>query len=144
MRPDSSIHWSAYPALLIAGAFVLGIVGESVLGSGIVSLWLGGAAVGLGAFVGVQWWNRTRLVTLAPLGRIAAVVLIVGCAGGARHAMYRAPSPRGLAPAAKASEETIALQGVVADAPERTETATRFALSVDTLFGKRDTVAVEG
>ena len=144
MRPDSSIHWSAYPALLIAGAFVLGIVGESVLGSGTVSLWLGGAVVGLGAFVGVQWWNRTRLVTLAPLGRIAAVVLIVGCAGGARHAMYRAPSPRGLAPAAKASEETMALQGVVADAPERTETATRFSLSVDTLFGKRDTVAVEG
>jgi len=26
MRPDSSIHWSAYPALLVAGAFAVGVV----------------------------------------------------------------------------------------------------------------------
>ncbi len=144
MRPDSPIHWSAYPALLIAGAFALGIVGGSVLGSGFVSLWLGGAGVGLATFVGVQWWDRTRLVTLAPLGRIVAMVLIAGCAGGARHAVYQAPSPRGLAPAAEASDGDTALRGLVVDAPERTETATRFTLEVDTLFAKRDTAAVEG
>lgn len=144
VRPDSSVHWSAYPALLIAGAFALGVLVESAFGSESVSLWLGGAGVGLVMFAGVQWWNRTRLVTLAPLGRIAAVVLIMGCTGGARHAVYQAPSSRALAPAAGASEETTALRGLVVDAPERTDEATRFTLEVDTLFGERDTAAVEG
>jgi len=144
VRPDSSVHWSVYPALLLAGAFALGVLTESTFGSGAVSLWLGGAGTGLVAFVSVQWWNRTRLVTLAPLGRIAAVVLIMGCAGGARHAVYRAPSSRALAPAAKAGDEGTALQGVVVDPPERTAEATRFTLEVDTLFGERDTAAVEG
>lgn len=144
MRPDSSVHWSAYPALLLAGAFALGIVGESASELRTVTPWLGGAGVGLVGFISVQWWDQTRLVTLAPLGRIAAVMLIVGCAGGARHAVYRAPPSRALSPAATASAEATALQGVVADPPERTEEATRFTLEVDTLFGERDTVAVEG
>lgn len=144
MRPGSSVHWSAYPALFFAGAFALGVLGESVLGSESVLLWLGGAGAGVAAFVGVQWWDRTRLVTLAPLGRIAAVVLIMGCAGGARHAAYRSPPAHALGPAAEASDEGTALQGLVVDAPERTDEATRFTLGVDTLFGGRDTAAVEG
>ena len=144
VRPDSSVSWSAYPALLLAGAFALGVLGESALGSRAMSLWLGGAGVGLLTFSGVQWWDQARLVTLAPLGRIVAVVLTVGFLGGARHAMYRSPSPRALSPAVEESDETTALQGVVVDAPERTEEATRFTLEVDTLFGSRDTAAVDG
>lgn len=144
MRPDSSVHWSAYPALLIAGAFAVGVAGESMVESGAVPLWLGGAGVGILLFVAVQWWARTRLVTLAPLGRIVAVVLVMGCAGGARHAFYKTPSSRALRPAAAANSDAMTLQGVVADAPERTEEATRFTLKVDTLFGKRDTAKVEG
>jgi len=144
VRPGSSVHWSAYPALFIAGAFALGVLGESALGSESVFLWLGGAGAGLAVFVGVQWWDRTRLVTLAPLGRIVAVVLIVGCAGGVRHAVYRSPPAHALAPAAEASDETTALQGLVGDAPERTDEATRFTLEVGTLFGERDTAAVQG
>ncbi len=144
MRPGSSVHWSAYPALLIAGAFALGILVDSAFDSEFASLWFGGAGVGLVAFAGAQWWDRTRLVTLAPLGRIAAVVLVVGCTGGARHAVYQTPPTRALGPAAEAGDETAALQGQVVDAPERTDEATRFTLEVDTLFGGRDTAAVEG
>lgn len=144
VRPDSSVSWSAYPALLIAAAFALGVLGESALGSRAMSLWLGGAGVGLLTFSGVQWWDQARLVTLAPLGRIVAVVLTVGFLGGARHAMYWSPSPRALSPAVEESDKTTALQGVVVDAPERTEEATRFTLEVDTLFGSRGTAAVDG
>jgi competence protein ComEC len=144
VRPDSSIHWSAYPALLIAGAFVLGVMGESVFAFETVTPWIGGAGGGIALFVFAQWRDRTRIVTLAPLGRIVALALIVGCAGGARHAMYRMPSPQALKPIAEASDEAMALQGEVADAPERTEEATRFVLDADTLHGARDTVAVDG
>ncbi len=144
MRPDSSVHWSSYPALLIAGAFAVGIAGESMVESGAVLLWLGGAGGGILLFVAVQWWARTRLVTLAPLGRIVAVVLVMGCAGGARYAFYEISSSRALKSVAAASSEAVGLQGVIADAPERTEEATRFTLEVDTLFGKQDTARVDG
>ena len=100
--------------------------------------------MGIGVFVGVQWWDQMRLVTLAPLGRIAAVVLVLGCAGGARHAVYQAPSPRDLSTVARVSEEETALRGVVANAPEQTEEATRFMLEVDTILGNSDTAAVDG
>lgn len=144
MRPDSSIHWSAYPALLIAGAFALGIVGESVLTVGAVTPWVGGAGVGIALFMVVQWRDRARIVSLAPLGRIVALVLVMSCAGGARHAMYRTPSPQALRPIAEASNEATTLQGEVTDAPERTDKATRFVLQGDTLYGARDTAAVDG
>ena len=144
VRPDSSVHWSAYPALLLGGAFALGIVGASVLELKAVRPWLVGAGTGLVAFVAVQWWDQTRLVTLAPLGRIAAVVLIVGCAGGARHAMYQTPSSRALAPLAETAKAPVSLRGVVVDAPERTGEATRFTLEVDTFSGERGGAPVEG
>lgn len=144
MRSDSSVQWSAYPALLLAGAFAAGIVGEFLLEAGELFPWLGGAGIGVGVFVSAQWWDRTHLVTLAPLGRLVAVVLIVGSAGGARHATYRAPSPRALALLAEASDESTRLRGVVADAPEQSDAATRFTLEVETVFGIKNTAAVEG
>ncbi len=144
MRPDSSVHLTAYPALLMAGAFALGIVAASVLDLGSLPLWISGAGGGIAMFAGLQWWDRMRLVTLAPLGRVVAVLLVAGCAGGARHAIYHTPSPRSLAPGAKVSDVTVTVRGTVVDAPEQTDEATRFVLEVDTLFGSRDTAAVEG
>lgn len=144
MRPDSSIHWSAYPALLVACAFTLGILVDSVLERGGLGFWVGGGLAGLLLFGAVQWRDQTRIVTLAPLGRIVAVLLVVGCAGGARHAAYREPSPRALSPVAKTSEEATTVRGVVADAPERAEEATRFTLSVDAVLGTEDTSRVDG
>lgn len=143
VRPGSSIHWSAYPALLLAGAFAVGIVGASLLGAEALLPWIGGIGVGLVGFVGLQWWDRRRLVTLAPLGRVAAAMLIVASAGGARYALYRTPSPRTLAPVAEASSDPVSLGGVVEDSPEQTEATTRFTMTVDTVFG-RDTSAVKG
>lgn len=144
MQPDSSIHWSSYPALLIAGAFALGIVGEFVFALEAVIPWIAGAGAGIALFMFVQWRDHTRIVTLAPLGRVVAIVLIVGCAGGARHAMYRAPSPHALKPIAEASEKATTLQGVIADAPEQDDEATRFVLEADTAYGTLDTAAVDG
>ncbi len=144
MDPDSSVHWGAYPALYVAVAFALGVFGNSVFEGVPFSLWLGGAGAGLALFAGMQWWDRTRLVTLAPLGRVLAAIVVVGCAGGARHSVHQGPSPRGLAPAAEASDDAVTVQGIVENAPERTDEATRFVLAVNTLFGARDTAAVEG
>ncbi|PSQ81310.1 MAG: DNA internalization-related competence protein ComEC/Rec2, partial [Bacteroidetes bacterium QS_1_63_11] len=128
----------------MAGAFAIGIVGEFVFATRAVIPWVGGAGAGIVLFVFVQWWDRTRIVTLAPLGRIVAIVLILGCAGGACHARYQTPSPYALKPAAEASTEATTLQGEVADAPERTGDATRFVLKADTLYGAQDTAAVDG
>ncbi len=144
MDPDSSVHWGAYPALYVAVAFALGVFGNSVFAGVPFSLWLGGAGAGLALFAGMQWWDRARLVTLAPLGRVLAAVVVVGCAGGARHSVHQGPSPRGLAPAAEASDDAVAVQGIVENAPERTDGATRFVLAVNALFGARDTAAVGG
>lgn len=142
MRPGSSVHWSAYPALLLAGGFALGIVGDFLLSPGI-SLWIGGVGGGLAVFGGAQWWARTRLVTLAPLGRVAAVVLIAISAGGVRHAVYRAPSPRALTAVAETGNESTVLRGLVEDAPERSE-STRFTLDANAVYGPGDTLSVEG
>ena len=128
----------------MAGAFALGIVGGSVFEWMPPSAWLGGAALGLAGFGAVEWWDRTRLVTLAPLGRAVALALVTSFAGGAWQSIYRAPPARGLAPVAEASQEPTTLRGIVADAPERTDVATRFVLAADTLLGERDTVGVEG
>jgi len=145
MRPDSSIHWSAYPALLVAGAFALGVVLDKWGGLWGTVGWVGGVAVGIFLFGGMQWWNRRRLVTLAPLGRIGAAILVVVCAGGARHALYDAPSPRALEPVAQATaDRALTLTGVVQDAPERSSSGTQFTLAVDTALGTRDTTAVDG
>jgi competence protein ComEC len=84
------------------------------------------------------------MVTLAPLGRIGAALLIVVCAGGARHAAYDAPSPRALEPVAAAAHDALTLNGTVHDAPERSGSDTRFTVAADTVFGAGDTTAVDG
>lgn len=144
MRPDSSIHWSAYPALLTAGAFAIGILGDASVAITSPPSWLGGFAIGLLTFAGVEWWDRRELVTLAPLGRFVAVLLMVVCAGGARHAAYQAPSPRALSALAAASDESVALRGEIQNAPGRAEEATRFTLNVEEVFGEQDTTSIDG
>ena len=145
MRPDSSIHWAAYPALLVAGAFATGVALCAVAEAGGTLLWSGGAAAGFALFAAMQWWDQRRLVTLAPIGRIGAVVVMVVCAGGARYAAYNAPSPRALAPVAEATDDQpLTLDGAVQDAPERSGDGTRFTLAVETVCGSGDTTEVNG
>ena len=144
MRPDSSIHWSTYPALIAAAAFAVGVGVDVWTNLGGPLLWSGGVGVGLVVFYGMQWWDWRRMVTLAPLGRIGAAFLVVACAGGARHAHYEAPSPRAFEPVAEASDQSLTLDGVIQDAPERSASDTRFTMAVDTVFGSGDTTAVSG
>ncbi len=145
VRPGSSIHWSAYPALLVAGAFATGVVVEAVSGGVGMPVWIGGVVGGFALFGGMQWWDRRRMVSLAPLGRVGAVALMVVCAGGARHAAYDAPSPRALEPvAAAADDQLLTLDGIVQDAPERSPSDVRFTVAVDTVFGPGDTTTVDG
>ena len=61
MRPDSSIHWSAYPALLVAVAFASGVVMSAFIGAGGTLPWSGGAGAGFALFIGMQWWDHRRL-----------------------------------------------------------------------------------
>ncbi len=145
MHPNSSIHWSAYPALLLAGAFAGGVALNAQAGIEEVLVWSGGVGLGVVLFAGMQWWDRRRMVTLASLGRIVAVLLMVGSAGGARHAAYEAPSPRALEPiASKTDDQTLTLEGFLRSAPERSPSKTRFTMVVDTVIATGDTTGVEG
>lgn len=145
MRSDTAIHWSAYPALLSALLFALGVVLQAAIGGGSPIPWLVGAAAGVVGVLGIEWWARSNLVSLAPLGRIVTVALVVCAAGGARHAFYTSDAPRALAPVAEAaSSRAVALTGRVADAPERSGTTTRFTLSVDSVGTSPPAWVVEG
>jgi len=145
MRPDSFIHWLAYPALLCAAAFAAGIAGRAAVGTGGPLLWSGGVVAGGVGFGILQWWDRHRMVTLAPLGRLGVALLLVASTGAARYAAYKAPSPRSLAPVARASgEQALTLGGVVQDAPERLEAGSRFTMAVDTVVGNGGPAPVRG
>jgi competence protein ComEC len=102
-------------------------------------------AAGLLAVVGIEWWARSQLVTLAPLARVAALALVVGAAGGARHALYTADAPRALSAIVEAGpDRPVLLTGTVATAPERSGSTTRFALSADSVGATPALPVVEG
>ena len=145
MRPDSSIQWSAYPALLLAAAFAAGILVERVLGGLGPEEW--GAGVGLGTVVfGLSWWwGRRRLVSLAPLVRVGTVVVVGICAGGLRHALYDGTTPGVLERVARqTSDSALFVGGVVADAPERSDEDTRFTVAVDSVGAAAPSMPVDG
>ncbi len=144
MRPGSRVHWSSYPALLFVGAVAAGILLDHVVGPGPVSIWLVGGGLGLAVIGGAEWGAHQRMVSLGPLGRVAGVVLLLLCAGGARHAVYRAPSPQALEPIAEATENTVTVRGVVDDAPERSDRDTRFTVAVHQVGTDRDTISADG
>lgn len=145
MRPDSSIHWEAYPALVLSGTFALGIVLEMGTGGTHIPFWGGGAIFATGLFAGMEWSDRRRLVTLAPLGRVLSVVALAVCFGGLRYAVYEAPSPRGLKPVAvSVSDDSVVLTGRVDDAPEESGSSTRFTTDVDSVVAAGDSFAVTG
>lgn len=145
MRSDTAIHWSAYPALLSALFFAAGVALRAATGWGGPGPWLAVVAAGVAGAVGIEWWAQSSMVSLAPLGRVVAVALVVCAAGGARHAFYTADAPRALAPVAEAtSDQPIVLTGTVANAPERSGKTTRFTLSVDSVGTSPPVRVVEG
>lgn len=144
VRPDSSVQWSSYPALLIAGALAVGITVDASLEPSAISGWLTAGVVSVVSLLGIERMPRTQIVTVAPLGRVLVVVLLAMACGGARHALYDEPSARPLVRLAEAVEDDAELRGLVADAPERTREATRFTLRVDSFIAATDTVRIEG
>jgi competence protein ComEC len=147
MRPESSIQWTAYPALLVAGAFAAGILGAELGGVADVRAWWMVGAVGLGLWSGSAWWESRRLVTLAPLLRTLGLALLIGAAGGLRTTAYHTPPPNALAPFAERtahSDLALTLLGTVDGPPSRSRESVRFTLLVERIVGARDTVVVDG
>lgn len=144
MRPDSTIQWSAYPALLLFGAFAVGISLATVMEWAHVFVWGGSAAAGVVLVVLSEWWDRRRMVSLAPLGRVTAILVVAVCAGGARSGLYQQPSPASVEQIAEANlSAPLWITGTVDDAPEHTSSSTRFTMAVDTV-GRSDARSVAG
>lgn len=138
-------RWSTVPALLIAGAFAVGIGLNEIVTGGPVWGWIPGVVLGAGLFVILEWWGRSQMVTLAPLGRLLAVLLVVLCAGGLRHAVYTTPSPQTVASVADAEpDRPLSLVGVVEGAPDQSGSAVRLTLSVDSLTDAHETRSADG
>ena len=133
MRSQSVHFWSAYPALLLACGFGTGIAVRASVAGGGIGGWLGGVGIGVCVFAGADWWGRAHIVSLAPIGRLAGVLLVGLFAGGASHAVYTTPSPRSVEKVAADSTSPLVLSGVVGTAPERSETTMRFTLNVDSI-----------
>lgn len=132
--PDSRIHWTAYPALLLAGAMAAGVA-LAWTAAPPVGAWWALAACGLATWTGAEWRRAQRLVTLSPLTRTVALALLAVAAGGLRtavyttaptHAIHRVASPVLLA------GDTTTVTGVVAGAPSRDAGVQRFTLSTRT------------
>lgn len=143
MESGSSIQWSAYPALMVAAAFSVGVYVASTVRPASIAIWAAGALASLLFFTGVELWNRRRMVTLAPLARMAGVLLIAVCGGGARQVVYDTPSPRSLGSVVEALPDDVTVRGQIADAPERSASDVQFTLSGLHISG-RSSVSIDG
>ncbi len=135
VRSGSSIHWSAYPALLLAAALSVGIVFVAVGGPSLLWVWFAVAGTG-GILWAVAWWeDRRRLVSLASLCRVASILLLAIATGALRMLLFADQPPdrlhRQARPVITAGDPTT-VTGVVADAPTRSGGSTRFTLTVQT------------
>jgi len=146
VRPDSRIHWSSYPALLLAAAFACGVTFESVAEWGIIR-WMGIAAAGgmLGAASAL--YGRRRIVSLSPLGQVCALALLALAAGGSRQAAYVSPAPTSvsfLPPLIEGTGIETVMTGVVDGVPTEANGTWRFAVRLQHLSTGRDSLAVTG
>lgn len=135
VRAGSSIHWSSYPALLLAAALSVGIV--FVAAGGLSSIWVWFVVAGTGGLLwaAAGWEDRRRLVSLASLCRIASILLLAIATGALRMLLFADQPPdrlhRQAQPVITAGDQTT-VTGVVADAPTRSAGSTRFTLTVRT------------
>lgn len=146
MRPDTFIRWNAYPAMLLAGSFALGVWSAAMWTDLTVHFWLPAAAVGM-AFAGfLLGWPHRRLVTLAPLGVVLTLGFTAAALGGARATSYKQVHPGDLGHLlpSRADVPDATLTGRVADAAEEAPAGIRFTLQADTLVHAADTLATRG
>lgn len=133
-----------YPALLFAGATAAGITVNSVVNLERLSVWLGFGAACVLMFVAAEWRDRRRIVTLSPIARVLAILLMGVAAGGARHATYNQTSPRSVAHLADKTDDDLSIKGRIVDAPEIVPEERRFTIAVDSVFGDHDTTRADG
>lgn len=146
MQQASSIHWNAYPALLLAGAFALGIGASVWIPARATGLW---TAIALGGLTGAGLllaWPQHRLVSLRPL----AITLLLGAAACALGSLRATIDQH---PAADAIErllptgahiDRVTVLGRVRSIVEQRPRGARLTLQTDTLIYRADTVAVRG
>lgn len=146
MRRNTSIRWNAYPALLLAGGFALGIWGATEDVAPADSTWVLAALVSVGLATVALAWPRRRLVTLAPLGAVTALGLAAVALGGVRATAYQAlpPGHLGRLVPPRADVPAVTLVGRIAGAVEGTTAEARFTLQADTLVHRTDTLVVRG
>jgi competence protein ComEC len=146
MDPHSRVQWTAYPALLAAGALAVGILLEAYGSFGVAGWLVAGAGTGSMAALATAW-RPPRVVHLAPLARTLLLGGLVVCVGGAAHAAYLMPAPKDVRWAARSSFATagdLTLIGTVRDAPTQDASSTRFGLDAARLHAAGDTVSTTG
>ena len=146
MRPDSTIQWTAYPALLLAGCLALGIGGAALWPGGGFWFWTAWIAGGMLPAVAARRHGRGRLVSAAALMRTGAVVLVLIGLGGARYAYQRALPATHLAHQIYADDDEtpVTLVGRILEQPAERSFGLRFTLAVERLTTEQDTTAATG
>lgn len=146
MRHYAPIRWNAYPALLLAGAFTLGI--WIARGTPTIPLigWVVAVGVALGAAVVGHWWPSQRIVTLRPLTTTLSVGVAVLGLGGACTASFQHQPPGHIGHLLRPRTviEDAALRIRVRGVVERTPRGIRFTAHIDTLAYAGDTLSVHG
>lgn len=146
MWHHAPIRWNAYPALLLAGIFALGvwIAVESPTAS--VHGWFMVVGVALGMTVAGHLWPRQQLVTLRPLIITLSLGIAVMGLGGARTAAFQhlPPGHIGHLLYSHADMEDAGLRMRVKGVVEHAPRGTRFTARLDTLVLADDTLSVHG
>lgn len=147
MLSDSTIQWTAYPALLLAGCLALGI-GGAALWSGLPFWhWTGWVIAGLLLALGARLYARGKLVSAAALLHTVAVAVVAMGLGGARYAHEQALPATHVAHRLYETEEgqaPVALTGRVLDRPTDQPFGIRFRLDVERMATAQDTTPATG
>ena len=146
MRPDSTIQWTAYPALLLAGCLALGISGAALWPGGAFWPWIGWMTGGMLLAGAAHRYGRGKLVSAAALMRTGAVALVLIGLGGARYAYEQALPATHVAHRVYAAdgETPLALVGRVLERPAERAFGLRFTLALERLAAAPDTTAATG
>ena len=144
MRPDSTIQWTAYPALLLAGCLALGIGGAALWPDAGFWLWIAWMVVGTLLAVAAHRHGRGKLVSATALMRTGAVVLVLIGLGGARYASEQSVPASHIAHRAYDEERSVVLVGRVLEQPAERSFGLRFTLAAERLAATDDTTAATG
>jgi competence protein ComEC len=142
MLPDSTIQWTAYPALLLAGCLALGIGGAALWPGLPFWHWTGWVMAGILLALGARLYARGKLVSAAALFHTVAVAVVAIGLGGARYAYEQALPATHVAHRVYKTAEgeaPVALMGRVLDRPTDRPFGTRFRLDVERVAVAQDT-----